>query len=62
MNMKKNDVTKVITWRALSLTLGFIMTYMYLREITSSIELVVIINVVMTIVHYFFEGWWRKIK
>jgi len=31
--MKKNDITKVITWRALSLTLGFIMTYMYLREI-----------------------------
>ena len=60
--MKKNDVTKVITWRALSLTLGFIMTYMYLREISSSIELVVIINVVMTIVHYFFEGWWRKIN
>jgi len=60
--MKKNDITKVITWRALSLTLGFIMTYMYLREITSSIELVVIINVVMTVVHYFFEGWWRKIS
>ena len=62
MKGKKNDIAKVITWRALSLTLGFTITYMYLKEITASIELVVIINVVMTVVHYFFEGWWRKIN
>ena len=60
--MKKNDVNKVIVWRVLSLTLGFVMTYMYLREISTSLELVIIINIVMTIVHYFFEGWWRNLS
>jgi len=60
--MKKNDVNKVIVWRMLSLTLGFAMTYMYLREISTSLELVIIINIVMTIVHYFFEGWWRNLS
>jgi len=60
--MRKNDVNKVVVWRVLSLTLGFAMTYMYLREIRTSLELVIIINIVMTIVHYFFEGWWRKIN
>jgi uncharacterized membrane protein len=58
--MRKNDINKVVIWRMLSLTLGFAMTYMYLREISTSLELVIIINIVMTIVHYFFEGWWRK--
>ena len=62
MKMKKNDIKKVITWRVLSLFLGFIMTYVYLKEITTAIELVIIINIVMTVVHYFFEGWWRKIN
>ena len=37
------------------------MTYAYLREINSSIELVLMINIVMTIVHYFFEGWWKNL-
>tara|TARA_Y100000310_G_scaffold297324_1_gene330227 strand:- start:1262 stop:1453 length:192 start_codon:yes stop_codon:yes gene_type:complete len=60
--MRKNDINKVVVWRVLSLTLGFAMTYMYLREIRTSLELVIIINIVMTIVHYFFEGWWRKIN
>jgi len=58
--MRKNDINKVITWRVLSLFLGFTMTYAYLREISASLELVIMINIVMTIVHYFFEGWWRK--
>jgi len=60
--MKKNDVNKVIVWRVLSLTLGFVMTYMYLREISTSLELVIVMNIVMTIVHYFFEGWWRNLS
>ena len=60
--MRKNDINKVVVWRVLSLTLGFAMTYMYLREISTSLELVIIINIVMTIVHYFFEGWWRNLS
>jgi uncharacterized membrane protein len=60
--MKKNDVNKVIVWRVLSLTLSFVMTYMYLREISTSLELVIVMNIVMTIVHYFFEGWWRNLS
>ena len=60
--MKKNDVNKVIVWRMLSLTLSFVMTYMYLREISTSLELVIVMNIVMTIVHYFFEGWWRNLS
>jgi len=60
--MKKNDINKVIVWRIISICLLFTMTYLYLGELSSSVELVVIVNVVMTIVHYFFEGWWRNLS
>ena len=59
--MRKKDINKVIIWRILSLSLGFMMTYAYLREIHTSLELVIMINIVMTVVHYFFEEWWRNL-
>jgi len=60
--MKKNDINKVIVWRILSMCLLFIMTYVYIGEMRSSIELVITFNIIMTIVHYFFEGWWRNLS
>ncbi|MBK25080.1 MAG: hypothetical protein CME70_19435 [Halobacteriovorax sp.] len=56
----KGDVSKVITWRVISLIVGTIITYAYLGEIRQSIELTVIFSIVMTVLHYFFEKWWKN--
>ena len=53
------DVAKVITWRIISLFVGMVITYIYLGEIRSSIELTIIFTIVMTTLHYYFEKWWR---
>ncbi len=55
-----NDkMKKVIVWRILSTFCGWGITYLYLGNITRSLELTVVIGFTMTIVHYFFEKWWE---
>jgi uncharacterized membrane protein len=58
--MRKSDWEKVIVWRCISIVVASFITYLYLGELRSSLELAVILTIVMTILHYFFEGWWNK--
>jgi len=51
---------KVITWRVLSIIVSTLIAYLYLGEIRVAGELTVILTVVMTILQYFFEGWWLR--
>lgn len=60
--MKKSDVKKVLAWRLLSTMVGIAITYAYLGEVRSAGELTVIFTVVMTTLHYFFEGWWSRFE
>jgi uncharacterized membrane protein len=60
MTMRRNDISKVFTWRIISTTTAGIISYLYLGEFRKSVELTLILMVTMTSVHYFFEGWWRR--
>jgi len=60
MPMRRNDISKVITWRVVSTVTAGIISYLYLGEFRKSVELTLILMVTMTFVHYFFEGWWRR--
>jgi uncharacterized membrane protein len=51
---------KVIAWRLLSFTLATIICYPFIGSFIKSISLTIVINVIMTIVHYFFEKYWDK--
>ncbi len=60
MPMRRNDISKVISWRVISTTTAGTISYLYLGELRRSVELTLILMVTMTSVHYFFEGWWRR--
>ena len=51
---------KVIIWRTISFPTVTTITYLYLGELTKSITLTVILLVVMTTLHFFFEHFWNK--
>ena len=51
-------VLKVIGWRIFSFVVGSIVSYLYLGELRSSINLIAILTVVLTICHYFYEKIW----
>jgi uncharacterized membrane protein len=44
----------------ISTLIAFVLTYLFIGEMTKSITMVVVFTVVMTIVHYFFERWWEE--
>jgi len=54
------NLKKVIAWRILSTAVSVVIVYLYLGEIQSAGELTIIMMIVMTILHYFFERWWEK--
>ena len=54
-----NDkVKKVVVWRIISTIVATVISYWYLGEIKKSIELTAILTVVMTTLHYLYEGFW----
>ena len=54
-----NDkVKEVVVWRIISTIVATVISYWYLGEIKKSIELTAILTVVMTTLHYFYEGFW----
>ncbi len=56
-----NDkIKKVIIWRMLSFTIAGTISYLYLEEFRRSLELTIILTIVMTVVHYFYEVAWGK--
>lgn len=58
--MIPNSAKKVIVWRVLSIIVSMLIAYLYLGEIRSAGELTVILTIVMTTLHYFFEIWWSR--
>jgi len=58
-----NDkIKKVIMWRALSFTVASIISYLYLGEFKKSLELTVILTIILTTMHYFYEQAWENTK
>jgi len=56
----QNRIKKVIVWRTISTLIAFVLSYLFLGEITKTIAMVIAFTVTLTIVHYFFEMWWEK--
>jgi len=52
---------KVITWRVLSFVICGLVSWWYLGELRRSLTLTVILTLLMTAIHYFFEKLWEKI-
>ena len=55
-----NTVKKVIVWRILSFTICAILAYPFFNSFVTSLWVTLYLNVVMTIVHYFFEKFWHR--
>ena len=58
--IQRNKVLKVMYWRLLSFIVAGLISWSYLGELRSSLELTIILTVVMTVVHYCFEIAWEK--
>ena len=57
---KDNTVKKVIIWRLLSITTASLLTMPFFTTFSVALGVTLYINVVMTIIHYFFEKAWEK--
>ena len=57
-----NKLKKVVIWRVLSFIVASSISYFYLGELRSSLELAIILTIVMTTIHYFYEGVWEDQK
>tara|TARA_R110000824_G_scaffold82391_4_gene206539 strand:- start:436 stop:618 length:183 start_codon:yes stop_codon:yes gene_type:complete len=55
-----NKLKKVVVWRLISFTVASIISYWYLGEFKKSFELTLILTVVMTTLHYFYEEFWER--
>lgn len=53
---------KVLAWRAISIVVGLLITYAFIGEWVRSLEMTIVFTVVMTILHYVFEVYWRKLR
>ena len=58
--MNRGRLRKVISWRALSFVVAGVISYIYLGELRSSLELTIILTVTMTCLHYAFEKYWEE--
>jgi len=56
----REKIKKVVYWRIMSLIVAGAISYAYLKELKSSVELTIILTIVMTILHYFYEGIWEN--
>jgi len=60
LNPGHESLRKVIVWRVIVTLLSTCIAYFFLRELTSSLQLVLIEGVIITIVHYIFEEYWES--
>ena len=56
----RNRVLKVMYWRMLSIIVAGLISWAYLGELRTSLELTAILTVVMTVMHYFYEIGWER--
>ena len=58
--IQRNRLLKVIYWRVLSFVVAGLISWAYLGELRSSLELTIILTVVMTVLHYYYEAGWER--
>lgn len=62
MNVSRKSLYKTISWRLLSIIVGFSITYLYLGSIEIATTLTVLHNVVATILYYNHEMFWKMVR
>ncbi len=60
LNPGHDSLRKVIVWRLLVTLLSTGIAFIFLKELTSSLQLVLVEGVIITIVHYVFEECWES--
>ena len=60
LNPGHESLRKVIIWRVIVTLLSTGIAYLFLRELTSSIQMVLLEGVIITTVHYIFEEYWES--
>lgn len=58
--MVSNKAAKVLVWRAISMLVALFVTWLYIGEVKSSLELTIVLTVIMTVLHYIFEIAWDR--
>lgn len=59
--MKENILAKVLIWRACSIILTLITTWLYTGEVKNASSITIILHAVLIIGHYIFEKMWAQI-
>ena len=62
VSTKQRSFIKSLTWRAIALISGFVITYAVIRDVAVATELTIIVNLVNFILYYAHERLWLKTK
>ena len=56
---RREAIVKALVWRfAISIPVGFVLCLMIVGSLIKTIELAVVCNIVLTIMHYLYERYW----
>ena len=59
---KKRILVKTILYRMIGITITFIISFWWTKEVTSSILLTLIVEFLQAIVYFIYENFWNKIQ
>ena len=59
--MQKTRLVKVLTWRACSVTLTLILTWLYIGSIKEASSFTALLHIILITAHYIFESLWEKV-
>lgn len=60
MDTKKKSILKTISWRVIAIVISVIITYIYTKSASMSLELVLVANAISMIGYYYHERVWNK--
>ena len=60
LNPGHESLRKVIIWRVIVTILSTGIAYLFLHELASSLQMVLVEGVIITVVHYIFEEFWES--
>ena len=60
MSLLKNRLVKVISWRAISVSITMLVMWMFTGNVKEATGLTLFLHVLLTIANYSFESIWEK--
>ena len=62
INPDRQSLKKVLYWRALALIISSVLAYVYIKDIYSSLEMIIVEVLILTSLHFIFEELWDSKK